>query len=188
MKPVEDSRIVDLYWQRREQAIEETERKYGPCCHAIAYGILRSAPDAEECVNDTWLSAWNAMPDARPERLGAFLARICRNISLNYRASRNCRKRGGGEIPLAMEELGECVPDTADVARAAELRELSEALDRFLASLPGAERNAFLSRYWAMASVREIAGLLRWTESRTKSTLFRTREKLRRFLLEEGLV
>ena len=180
--------IVDLYWQRSQQAIEETDYKYGNYCHTIAYNILHSSLDAEECVNDTWLGAWNAMPDARPNSLGAFLARICRNIALNFRASQNRRKRGGGEVTLALEELGDCVPDQLDVARIAELNELSDALDKFLATLPQTERNVFMSRYWAMASIKEIAGILHWTESRTKSTLFRTREKLRRFLLQEGLV
>ena len=184
---MEDEKIIELFWKRNQRAIEETDAKYGHYCHTVAFNILNDPLDTEECVNDTWMGAWNAMPDAWPNCLGAFLTRICRNIALNLLSSKKRLKRGKGEMTLALEELAECTPSNLDVAQIAEARELSEGLDRFLATLPNVERNVFMSRYWAMASVKEISEVLHWSESRTKSTLFRIREKLRKFLQEEGL-
>ena len=184
---MEDSQIVDLYWQRSDRAIAETEAKYGRCCRSIANNILHSAEDAEECVSDTWLAAWNAMPDKRPKGLLAFLARITRNFALDRWRSCSRQKRGGGEIPLALDELSECLADGTDVEREIEARELSETVGAFVRSLPETERAVFTARYFCLASVGEIAEKTGFTQSKVKSMLHCTRLRLRDTLREEGL-
>lgn len=182
-----DSEIVNLYWQRSERAIAETDCKYGRYCHHIAYAVCFDRQDAEECVNDTWLRAWNAMPDKRPSVLSAFLGRITRNLAINLYERRTRQKRGGGETPLALEELEECIPSDADPAREVELQELRRAIARFTEGLNDTEQKVFVARYWYVASVKEISARLGWTQSRTKSLLFRLRKRLRAFLEEEAI-
>ena len=184
---MKDTEIVELYWQRSERAIPETETKYGNYCRAVARHVLENEEDAEECVNDTWLSAWNAMPDKRPDRLGAFLARIARNHAVSRALGRTRLKRGGGELPLALDELEECVPGGEEPERALEAKELERALRRFLRELPETERRVFLGRYWYLTPVAEIAEAFGFSQSKTASMLHRTRKKLRRMLQEEGL-
>ena len=111
---MEDSKIVELYWQKNADAIKETDSKYGAYCFAIADNILRNKEDSEECVNDTWLNAWNAMPPQKPTKLQMFLAKITRNLSFNRFNARSAEKRGGGEIVLVLDELAECIPDGPD--------------------------------------------------------------------------
>ena len=185
---MEDTNIVDLYWQRSPQAIVETDGKYGAYCRSIAYRICRSREDADECVNDTWLSAWNAMPDKRPDRLSPFLGRIARNHALHRVESASRLKRGGGETALALEELEECVAAPGDPARQVEARELERAIDRFVAELPEEARRVFLARYWYLYPLSEIAQRLGLSESKVKSLLHRTRIRLREQLTEEGLL
>lgn len=185
---MEDNEIVALYWKRDEQAIRATDQKYGRFCHAIAYNILASHEDAEESVNDTYSGAWNAMPPHRPRVLSAFLAKLTRRISLNRWRSRNAAKRGGGEVPLALDELAECIPAGQDVARAVEMKELAAAVRRFLSGLSEHERDIFVSRYFYLAPVAEISEKFGFTESKIKSMLFRIRGRLRRKLQEEGLL
>ena len=182
-----DSEIVDLYWQRSERAIAETDNKYGRYCHHIAYAVCSDRQDAEECVNDTWLRAWNAMPDKRPSPLSTFLGRITRNLAINRLEKRTRQKRGGGETPLALDELAECLPSEADPVREIELQELREAVHRFVEGLGDTEQKVFVARYWYLAPVEEISARLGWTQSRTKSLLFRLRKRLRDFLEEEAL-
>ena len=182
-----DREIVDLYWQRSERAITETDQKYGKYCRIIAYNILENAEDAEECVNDTWLSAWNAMPDKRPERLSPFLAKITRNFALKGIARRGAKKRGGGEFALALEELDECVSSGYELEREIENRELGRAIDRFVEQLPESEQLAFISRYWFLVPEREIAEKLGYSRSGVASLLKRTRNKLKTYLITEGL-
>ena len=185
---MEDSQIIDLYWARLEQAIQETDTKYGGYCRAIAHNILKSMEDSEECVSDTWLRAWNAMPPQRPSVLSAFLGRITRNLSLDrYKAAR-AEKRGGSSFPAALDELSECVPAPGRVEHALEERELAEAIDRFLRTLPERECSMFLRRYWYVDSVQSIAARYAIKENTAKSLLFRTREKLRRYLAGEGII
>ena len=184
---MEDTKIIDLYWQRSDRAIPETDRKYGSYCHAVAYNICHDREDAEECVNDTYLRAWNSMPDERPSMLRAFLGTISRNLALDRyrRVSRN--KRGGGEVELALAELDECVPSLLTVERQILVRELSEAIDSFLSALSETDRTVFVSRYWYLASVAEISERLGCSQGKVKMMLHRTRERLRNFLKEEGL-
>ena len=185
---MEDAAIVDLYWQRSEQAIPETDRKYGPYCHTIAYNICTNHEDAEECVNDTWFRAWNLMPDKRPSLLSAFLGAIVRNLALDRYRRRTRRKRGGGETELALDELGDCVPGSGSVERQIEERELERAVDAFLAALPAEERRIFVARYWFVAPVKEIAAKLHCSPGKVKTTLYRLRGRLRGYLREEGLL
>ena len=184
---MEDSVIIDLYWKRDEAALVESDRKYGAFCRAIARNILTVREDAEECVNDTWLRAWNAMPPARPSPLRAFLGRITRNLSLDrYRAAR-ARKRGGGEMELLLEELGQCVPAAESVEGTFDARETAAVITRFLEDLPPVQRQLFLRRYWFGDDIAAVARRFAMREGTVKSSLFRLREKLRRVLEEEGV-
>ena len=129
---LEDSKIIDLYWARKEQALAETDAKYGSYCRTIARNILRNFEDTEECVSDTWLHAWNSMPPQRPGILSAFLGRITRNLSFDRCKYQQAAKRGGGALPLALDELGECIPSAQRVEYALEQKELAAVIDRFL--------------------------------------------------------
>ena len=184
---MEDRKIVDLYWQRDENAIPETAAKFGGYCRTIAYNILSDAEDAEECLNDTWLRAWNTMPTNRPSRLAPYLGKLSRWISLTRLREKTSLKRGGGETELVLDELAEAVDSGADVEKAVELKELNAALRRFLKNLGETERQVFLARYWFIASIAEIAEKFGFSESKVNSMLHRTRKKLLSYLKEEGL-
>ena len=184
---MEDKAIVDLYWQRSERAIPETECKYGGYCHTVAMRIVNNREDAEECVNDTWLGAWNSMPENRPSYLAPYLAKLTRWLSISKLKTQNRLKRGGGEIMLSLAELDSELGEGTDLARQIELKELSEYLDAFLTSLSAEERKVFLARYWYAASIREIAEKSSCSESKVKSMLLRTRRKLKKALEAEGL-
>lgn len=184
---MEDRKIVDLYWQRDENAIPETAAKFGGYCRTIAYNILSDVEDAEECLNDTWLRAWNTMPTNRPSRLAPYLGKLSRWISLTRLREKTSLKRGGGETALVLDELAEAVDSGADVEKAVELKELNAALRRFLKTLGETERQVFLARYWFIASIAEIAEKFGFSESKVNSMLHRTRKKLLGYLKEEGL-
>lgn len=184
---MEDCAIIDLYWKRDETALLESDRKYGAFCRAIARNILAHQEDAEECVNDTWLRAWNAMPPARPSPLRTFLGRITRNLSLDrYRAAR-AQKRGGGDVELLLDELGQCVPAGDSVEGTFDAKETAKVISRFLEGLPPVQRQLFLRRYWFGDDIGAIARRFAMREGTVKSSLFRLREKLRRVLEEEGV-
>ena len=183
---MEDEQIIALYWLRDETAITETALKYDGYCRAIARNILHNPEDAEETVNDTWLGAWNSMPPHRPGILSAFLGKITRRLSIDRWRSMRTEKRGSGQLPLALEELGDCIPSGSDPAESAEVEALAGAISRFLAALPATERHIFLCRYWYLHTIPEIAGRFFCSESRVKSQLHRTRGKLRNFLAKEG--
>lgn len=185
---MEDHEIVALYWARSEQAIAETQRKYGAYLMGIALRILGDRRDAEECVSDGCHGAWNAMPPHRPAVLSAFLGKLTRRAAIDRFRMRTAEKRGGGELPLALEELGECVGGGAEIEDELERRELAEAVRRFLAALPETERSVFLSRYWYCESGRDIARRFGFTESKTAAMLHRTRGKLRAALEQEGML
>ena len=184
---MEDEAIIRLYWARDEEAIVRTRDKYGRFCHEIAFHILRQRQDTEECLNDTWLRAWNAMPPQRPSVLSAFLGRITRNLSLDrYKAAR-AEKRGGSSFPAALDELSECVPAGGSVEQTMDERELGQAIDRFLRTIPEKQCSLFLRRYWYAESISQIAERYSLKENTVKSILFRTREQLRKFLQKEGV-
>jgi len=182
---MEDSRIVELYWSRSESAIRETETAYGPYCGAIAKSILGNDADAEECVNDTYLKAWNAIPPERPVSLGRFLGRIVRNLALDRHRVRQADKRGGGQYTLALEELSETLAGGESVEERYEAARLTEALNRFLEQLPKEKRILFLARYWYFKSIEEIANNFGLSQSKVKMTLLRTRNELKEYLAKE---
>ena len=184
---MEDTEIVELYWQRSQQAVPETAAKYGGYCRVVAYNILGSFEDAEECVNDTWLGAWNSMPQNRPRLLRPYLAKLTRWISLGRLRDQNCLKRGGGETSLALEELSESLDSGFDTESQLEMKELAGAIRRFTAGLEEEQRQVFLARYWFMAPVEEIAEKFGFSAGKVKSMLLRTRRALRAYLEEEQL-
>lgn len=184
---MEDAAIIDLYWARDEAALQESSLKYGGFCRTIARNILPSPEDAEECVNDTWLRAWNAIPPARPSPLRTFLGRITRNLSLDRFRAAKAQKRGGGETELMLEELGQCVPAGDSVEGMFNARRTAAVISRFLEAQPPMQRQMFLRRYWFGDSIAAIAKRFAVQEGTVKSGLFRTREKLRRELEQEGV-
>lgn len=184
---MDDNRIIELYWSRSEQAITETASKYGAYCRHIAYHILYNEEDSEECVNDTYLHAWNAIPPHRPDKLRVFLGKITRNLSLDRYDRKNAAKRGNGQIPLVLDELQESIPNRWDVEKTVEERELAESLNRFLGMQSERNRNIFLRRYWYLNSIREIAEDFDLRESNVKMILMRTREKLQEHLAKEEI-
>ena len=184
---MEDRQIVDLYWERSETAISESAKKYGRYCHSIAYRILFDEQDSCECVNDTWLKAWDSMPPHRPARLSAFLGKITRNLAINRYHFERTEKRGGGELPLALDELQDCIPGTQSVESVADDLVLKDVISRFVAGLSTDDRRIFLQRYWYFRQVKEIAQDYGMTQSRVKMSLLRSREKLRAMLESEGV-
>lgn len=185
---MDDTQIVELYWARKESAIEETAAKYGSYCRSIAGNILQNQDDAEECVNDTWLGAWNSMPPHRPSVLSTFLGKLTRRISIDKWRHVNAKKRGDGQLPLVLAELEDCISDGKSIEEETERKLLAEVIAAFVKSLPETEQKVFLCRYWYMDSVGSIATRFRFSESKVKSMLSRTREKLRVRLEKEGLV
>ena len=184
---MDDARIVDLYWSRSQQAIAESKAKYGVCCRGIAYRILQCDEDADECENDTYLRAWNAMPPSRPRFLGAFLARIARNLSLDAYSKKNAVKRGSGEVPLILHELEECVSGSGLLLEAeADNRLLSKTLDEFLGDLSKEARVFFVQRYWMSLSIKDISSRNHVSEGKVKMSLHRTRCALRKRLSQGG--
>jgi RNA polymerase sigma-70 factor (ECF subfamily) len=184
---MEDKRIIEMYWQRDEQALTLTRHKYGAYCHTIAWQILHSREDADECENDTYLRAWNAMPPDRPQGLRAYLGAITRRLSLDRWRERKSQKRGGGEVALSLDELGECVTHPDTVPETVDAAQTAAVLSTFLRSLPPAECDVFLRRYWYFDSVAQIAKRFGYSESKVKMTLSRTRDKLRVCLEKEGI-
>lgn len=185
---MEDKQIVELYFARSEDAIAQTDKKYGPYCYHIAYNILTNKEDAEESVSDTYMTAWKAIPPRRPNVLSAFLGKITRHISIDRWRARSAYKRGGGEIPLALEELENCVAGLQDVEMEYQRKELVRAYIRFLDVLPITERRVFLLRYWYLESIDDIANKFGFSQSKIKSMLHRTRIKLRQQLEKEELL
>ncbi len=183
---MEDSQIVELYWQKNADAIIETANKYGSYCFAIAENILHNSEDSEECVNDTWLHAWNAIPPQRPDVLRMFLAKITRNLSFDRFNARNAEKRGGGEIMLVLDELAECLAGGTDVEAAYEGKELEQCIQRFVRSLSERDGNVFLRRYFFTEPVAVIAERYDLTENNVMVILNRTRKKLKLELMKEG--
>lgn len=183
---MKDDAIIDLYFQRDENAIAESDIKYGSYCRAIAGNILWSREDTEECVNDTWFRAWNAMPPTRPRVLKMFFAKITRNISFDRYKKANAQKRGGGEIDIALSELEECISSHTSVEDEVDANELEASVNRFLYTLSEKERNIFLRRYFYVEKAVEIAHRYNVTPSNVSVILSRTREKLKKHLTNEG--
>ena len=185
---MDDNSIIELFWKRIETAIEEVSKKYAKYCYSISFRILYNAEDADECVNDTFLRTWNAIPPARPNRLSTFLGKITRNLSLDRYEKMNAEKRGGSQTEIALSELEECMPSILNVEKAVEDNALTAAIDGFLSTLPTDTRKVFMRRYWHLCSIKEISTAYRISESKTTSILFRTRKKLKDYLEKEGIM
>ena len=184
---MEDTQIIELYWQRDQSAIEETAWKYGPFLRDVSWNILRSYHDAEECVNDTYLRTWNAIPPARPTAFRAWLGRIARNLSLDRWKQSQAEKRGGGAMELLLGELDQCVPAGNDAEKALEDREIAALISRFLRGLPKDSRVMFLRAYWDRGDIANGAQKVGCGQGKVKSSLFRTRKALRAYLEKEGV-
>ena len=182
---MQDYEIVDLYWARSEYAITETNVKYGGYCRKIAMNIVSSAEDSEECVNDTYLSAWNSMPQERPDLLAPFLAAITRNHAITIYRKNHSQKRGSGQTALALDELFE-VAGPSSTEEEVDLKMLLQHINSFLEGLSSNDRIAFVRRYFYVDSLADIASALGVSESAVKSLLFRQRQKLKDFLTKEG--
>lgn len=181
-----DEAILDLYFSRNEEAIAQTDAAYGRPLLALSTRLLNNHEDAEESVNDTYMKAWNAIPPRRPVHFFGFLAKLCRCASLDRLDWNLADKRGGSVVSLT-QEMEQCIPDERR-GQAVEARELGQILNQFLGTLPEQTRNIFLRRYWYGDTVREIAAQYGIGESRVKTSLHRTRCRLRTFLAKEGIM
>ncbi|MGN0994382.1 MAG: RNA polymerase sigma factor [Butyricicoccus sp.] len=184
---MEDLQIISLYWARDERAIHESSVKYGAFCRRISFNILHSGDDADECVNDTWLHAWNAMPPERPSLLSAFLGRITRNLSISRWRAGHAAKRAGG-AQLLLDELAECLPGGVETESAFEAREIARVIDRWLDGLSEDDRAFFVRRYWHGESVSDLAAGAELTAQALTKRMFRLRRSLRAYLEQEGVL
>ncbi|MBQ8837305.1 MAG: sigma-70 family RNA polymerase sigma factor [Clostridia bacterium] len=181
-----DEKIIELYNVRDEAALKETKAKYGRCCYSIAYNILHTKEDAEECENDTYLDAWNTIPPQKPRILSSFLCMLTRRISLDRFRKRSADKRGGGETVLSLDELEECIPAGQSIDERITAKELSKTVSEFLSALPRAECDVFMRRYFYFDTVSEICTRYGFSQSKVKMMLKRTRDKLQKHLKKEG--
>ena len=182
---MEDPEIIDLYWERSEDAISETDLMYKGLCMHVANNILHDASDAEECLNDTYLAAWNAIPSRRPKYFPAFLCRIVRNLALK-RCELNSAKKRNPEVLLSLDELDDCIPSGEDVEAAFDAAELGRNISDFLRKQPKRNRMIFLRRYWYYDSISEISDNFGMSENAVKQLLFRMRTQLKKHLESEG--
>lgn len=183
---MDDNEIIELFFARDEGAIQAVQERYGAYCAAVAQNILDDRGAAEECVNDTWLRCWQSIPPQRPQSLKSFAGRIARNLALSARRESTAQKRGGGQVQLALEELGEVVSGGETPEGALDRAALLAALDGFLALLPERHRCLFLRRYWYLDSVEALAGRFSMSRTQVTTTLHRLRGKLRVHLQQEG--
>ncbi|MBR6772038.1 MAG: sigma-70 family RNA polymerase sigma factor [Clostridia bacterium] len=182
---MEDERIIDLYWDRNQQAIVETSGKYGDMCFRIAENMLFDRLDAEECVNDTYLGVWNAIPPSRPKVFSSFIARITRNLAMKKLTFLNAKKRAAN-LSVALSELDTCVSGDLSEDEMLDKQALSECMEAFLRTLSPQSRRIFLCRYFLFESLEEISKRVRISESAVKSSLSRDRNKLKVFLENAG--
>ena len=182
---MDDLRIIELYFKRDEQAIKETDVKYGKLCHNIAYNILNNHEDSQECVNDTYVGAWNAIPPTRPNNLMSFVCRIVRNLSLK-RLEFLKREKRSADVILSLEELAAVLPDERYAPNASD-EDVGKLISKFLRKQKEDARNVFIRKYYFFDSIEEIAERYGFTESKVKNMLFYTRNKLRDYLIKEGV-
>jgi RNA polymerase sigma-70 factor (ECF subfamily) len=184
---LEDAQIIELYFKRDEQAILESDRTYGAYCYTVSYQILNVHEDAQECVNDTWMRAWNAIPPTRPARLKQFFSKITRHLSFDKYRKDKAVKRGGGQMPIVLDELEECIGGTP-LEQEAEAKELAQSIRLFLHTLSERDRNLFLCRYFYAKPLGEIAESFGIRENHAAVILSRTRSRLKEHLQKEGYV
>ena len=180
-----DASIINLYWERSENAIKETDIKYGRLCSRLANNILNNVCDAEECVNDSYLTVWNSIPDARPDSFPAFLCRIVKNLSLKRLDHLTAQKRKP-EMLVSLNELNDCISSSANTEISYDTAELGKIISAFLRKQNEIHRNIFLRRYWYYDSVKDIAADYGFKEEKVSNILFQMRKKLRHFLEREG--
>ena len=185
---MEDQQIIEMYLQRNEDAVAQTERKYAGYCRSIAAHILYLPEDSDEALNDTWLAAWNSIPPHIPECLRTFLGRLTRNISLKRVRSEKALKRGSAEMRVVFEEVSDWLCSDENIEQQVSEQELADAINRFLDSISDTERNVFVRRYWYMQSIKEIAEYHVFSESKVKSMLLRIRKKLYTRLEKENYI
>lgn len=182
-----DKDIVARFWERDQTALPLSAEKYGRYVYAIAFAILRDDEDAKESENDTYLAAWNSIPPHRPSDLRSYLGKLARRLSLDKWRERTAAKRGGGQVPLCLHEMSECLPDRRGIDDDLESSTVTAVLNSFLRGLSDEERNVFLRRYWYFDDVKAIAERFGYSPSKIKSMLFRTRKKLRARLEQEDI-
>lgn len=185
---MEDNLILDMFFERQEEGLAHTRIKYGKRMFMVAKNILHSNEDAEECINDALMKAWEAIPPTRPGMFGAYMVKIARNLSINKLEGKKAAKRGGGEFDLLLSELEDCIPSTSGPEAEYEAGLVTEAINMFLRSQKKTARAAFVLRYFHGESIADISGRFQMSESKIKSVLFRTRKKLAAHLEKEGVV
>lgn len=184
---MEDSKIIELFNKRDETAVRAISEKYGALCASVSRNILQNSEDVEECLNDTYMRAWESIPPANPKHLSSYLAKIAKNISLNRYKSVHCEKRGGGAPTLVLDELTELEPFAAGgVAETAERRELLDEINRFLGGLKKEKRIIFVRRYWYCDEISELAAAFGMSENSVFAVLSRTRAELKKHLKKRG--
>ena len=183
---MKDQEIVNLYWERNEDAIHQTQAKYGAYLSKVAYNILADFEDSKECVNDTYLAAWNSMPLNRPNNLATYLGKIARQISIDLFRRKNRAKRYASEYAISLDELGDSFSDDTTPEQELGAKFLDEAINRFVCALPDLTQRAFVGRYYFFDSLKDIASYCGMTEGKVKVLLFRTRQKLKLYLKKEG--
>lgn len=184
---MEDERLIELFWNRSEMAIQETAYKYGNYLHHISMNILQCAQDAGECVNDTYFKAWNSIPPQRPNMFQSWIGRIARNISIDRYRRDHAKKRGGYGADLLLSELEDCIPCQSLGSGESSDEQISEILNIFLGDLKKINRMIFMRRYWYGDSIGEIAARFDMKESRVKTSLYRSRNLLRSRLEKGGI-
>ncbi len=182
---MDDKRIIELFFERNEKAIRETDEKYGKLCHSISYNILKSREDSEECVNDTYVGLWNSIPPARPNSFISFVCKIARNLSLK-RLEFIKREKRSPQVLLSLDELSQVLPDERYAPDATD-EEVGRLISQFLRTQKEDARNVFIRKYFFFDSVAEIAQRYSFTESKVKNMLFYTRNKLKDYLIKEGI-
>ncbi len=181
-----DDQIVQLYWQREEHALQETEQKYGRYLFQIAYHVLSDQEDSKECVNDTYYKAWKSIPPHRPGMLSAYLGKITRQLAIDRYRMRGRAKRLPSEYVVSLADLEECIPDGKGIEQHVELKLLAESINQYLGGLTPQARNTFIGRYYFMDTIREVAAYYQMSEPKVKSLLYRTRKGLKQYLEQEG--
>lgn len=185
---MEDEAIVQLFWERDEKAITATAEKYGAYCMSIASNILGNSEDAEECINDAYLNTWNSIPPHRPQMLSTYLGKIVRNLSFNLYKKKRADKRGGGQMSLVLDELSEVLAGVGSPEESWDAAFLAQMINGFLEAIPLERRKIFVRRYWYAESVKDIAKRYDMTENNVSVILNRTRDNLKKYLMERGII
>lgn len=184
---MDDRRIVELFLERSEEAILQTDIKYGRYCHKIAFNVLGNDEDSEECVNDAYMRVWGSIPPNEPSSMSSYIGRITRNLALDRLRQKQSDKRGNGEVPAVLDELAECVSGRDELARRQDSAEITTAINSFLECLNTVERGVFMRRYWMMEPIADVAKRYDISVSKTTTMLFRLRNRLKKHFMKEGI-